>query len=163
MNINLINKDCTYLDLLPRDVSNIIYTYKSKLDYEDVLKSIRTELTPQKTSQSNSELNAESNAQSINMYEKLKNKILDYYDINYYDIEFIPDTVSLFIDFIQENISKEEIYNLNNIYNNIYWKFGEPNAIDRIYFVNNHNVMSLEKFLNNLDYQELLSFNKFIN
>jgi hypothetical protein len=144
-----VNKYITYLDLLPYDILNLIYRHKFKLDFNDVLKSLKIQLQP--------------SYQPFNMYNKLIMSIINYYKIHYYDIQFIPETVLFFIYDITQNMGKIDCSRINNSYNNVNWKHNSLNLVNLYYNTCDENLENLELFLYTLNYQELLSFKKFIN
>lgn len=143
----------TYLDLLPYDILNLIYKQKFKLDFNDVLRSLKIQLKPK----------PHYNYPQLTMYNKLYKNIINYYNIHYYDIQFIPETVLYFIYFASENMGKKDCYRINNAYNNVNWKHNFN--LTNIYYDNQNrdNLDNLQIFLYILNYQELLSFKKFIN
>ena len=145
----------TYLDLLPYEILNLIYTEKFKLNYNDVMKSLKLQLQP-----SYQEFNMYN---KLTVYNKLRENIIYYYDIHYYDIQFIPESVLYFIYFASENMGKQDCNRINNSYNNVNWKHNSLNLVSLYYATCNENLDNLQIFLNTLDYQELLSFKKFIS
>ena len=150
------NKYPTYLDLLPYEILNIIYTEKSKLDYNNVMKCLKFQLQPH---YNYPQLTI---YYKLTIYNKLYMDIINYYNIHYYDIQFIPETVLFYIYSITENMGKKDKHRINNAYNNTNWRHN-LNLISIYYNTNYVNLDNLEIFLNTLDYQELLSFKKFIN